>query len=163
MLFEVGRIYTRHQIHVALGGELQTYLPQHGGKIVCGCFQPDLDPEAPHEILVADTPKVRQKAEMLCQQGGSIPVFLKVNRNRWEYRGLFQVKKLSLDPLEIIHKAQKLGRNYIAAVLYLECASMSDDIVPRIHPGRKKHGSSIPSLSNSYTMDQYLSTFCNHA
>lgn len=120
MLFEVGKTYRRYQIHLALGGELQTYLPQHRGKIVCGCFKPNLDPRAPYEILVENAPKVKEKAQILCKQGGTIPVFLKRQKGRWEYKGMFRVRKHSIDPEEIRRKQQESGRNYIAAVLYLE-------------------------------------------
>ncbi|MEW5857739.1 MAG: hypothetical protein AB1861_10220 [Cyanobacteriota bacterium] len=122
MLFEVGKTYTRYQIHSALGGELQTYLPQRAGKIVCGCFKPTLDSKAPDEVLVEDSPKVKQKAEMLCQQGSAIPVFLKLHRARWKYMGMFRVKKHSVDLEEIRRKQQESGRKNIAAVLYLEPA-----------------------------------------
>lgn len=127
MSFEVGKKYTRHQIHAVLGGELQTYLPQSNGRIVCGCFKPSLDPKAPDQVLIGDTPKVKQKAEVLCQQEGTIPVFLKLRRARWEYQGLFCVKKYSVDSEEIQQKQQESGRKGIVAVLYLECASSTLD------------------------------------
>lgn len=122
MVFEVGKTYTRHQIHIVLGGEIQSYLPQRGGRIVCGCFKPSLDPEAPCEVMVGDAPKVKEKAERLSQQGGTIPVFLKIDSRRWEYRGHFRVKEYSTSPGEIRRKKQETGRDYLAAVLYFERA-----------------------------------------
>ena len=38
MLFVQGESYTRDFIHDQLGGEKVSYLPQKGGRIVCGCF-----------------------------------------------------------------------------------------------------------------------------
>lgn len=51
--FDFRRTYTRDQIHNLLGGETQTYLPQRGNQIVCGCFDQSENPKAPDEILVA--------------------------------------------------------------------------------------------------------------
>ena len=120
MLFEAGKTYRRHQIHSVLGGELKTYLPQCQGRIVCGCFQHTQDPGAPHEILVGDSPQVKQKAELLCKQGDPIPVFIKKQKGRWEYQGLFRVKRHSAEPEEIRRKQQESGREYVTSVLYLE-------------------------------------------
>ena len=52
MSFITGEAYTRDRIHASLGGEKVTYLPQKEGKIVCGCFSTDFNPEAPLVILV---------------------------------------------------------------------------------------------------------------
>src|SRR5947209_17135739 len=98
MAFHRGDSYTRDQIHSELGGEKVSYLPQQGGRIVCGCFSPDSNPEAPYEILVGGTDEVGgegpvlKKARMLSRQGGSIPVFLKQATNFWLFDGNFRVK-----------------------------------------------------------------------
>ena len=51
MSFFVGDSYTRKQIHAVLGGETVTYLSQQSGRIVCGCFSTDSNPDAPYEVL----------------------------------------------------------------------------------------------------------------
>ena len=38
MPFAIGAHYTRDEIHSELGGEKVSFLPQKGGRIVCGCF-----------------------------------------------------------------------------------------------------------------------------
>jgi len=52
MPFIPGESYTRDHIHKQVGGEKISYLPQKDGRIVCGCFSPDSNPEAPYVILV---------------------------------------------------------------------------------------------------------------
>ena len=79
MAFMRGDSYTRDHIHAELGGETVSYLPQQGGRIVSGCFSPESNPEAPHEILVGGMEEdggegpVLRKARTLSRQEGSIP------------------------------------------------------------------------------------------
>lgn len=86
--FVSGQEYTLNAITAALGGETMSYLPQFDNRIVCGRFkQEGMNPNAPYEVLVGNLPKVRRKAELLVEQGGVIPVFLKEGTNRWRYHG----------------------------------------------------------------------------
>lgn len=161
MLFEVGKTYRRHQIHCKLGGEIKSYLPQSRGRIVCGCFQHTLDPKAPYEILVGDAPTLKQKAEMLCQQGGAIPVFIKQQKGRWEYKGLFRVKKHSTDPKEIRRKQQESGREDITCVIYLELVSeavISDPAEPLINTCRGKFSEECLILTKPSEVKNCLAT-----
>jgi hypothetical protein len=90
--FIAGREYPLDVITAALGGETMSYLPQHDNRIVCGRFKKgEMNPDAPYKILVGNLPRVRQKAELLAQQGGLIPVFLKEGTNRWRYHGPMRV------------------------------------------------------------------------
>jgi hypothetical protein len=52
MPFIPGESYTRDQIHKILGGEKDSYLPQKDGKIVCGCFSTDANPEASYVVPI---------------------------------------------------------------------------------------------------------------
>ena len=44
--FVFGQSYTRGAIRQALGGDLSSSLPHRDGRVVCGCFRPDLNPDA---------------------------------------------------------------------------------------------------------------------
>ncbi len=120
MEFKLGKSYTRDEIHNALGGEKETYLPQVNKKIVCGCFSRESNPKAPEEILVGNAPKVVEKAEILIGQTESIPVFLKRSINNWEYVGVYRFKDHSTNKDLILKKERESGREYIAMILYLE-------------------------------------------
>ena len=93
MLFVQGESFTRDFIHDQLGGEKVSYLPQKAGRIVCGCFSTESNPEAPYEILVGGADEegsegpILRKARMLARQDGSIPVFLMRAANQWMYDG----------------------------------------------------------------------------
>jgi hypothetical protein len=89
--FVVGGEYTHMQIVDAIGGETVSYLPQSNGRIVGGRFKVDkMNPEAPQRIIVGDVPRVVKKAELLANQEGSIPVFLKKASNRWLFHGFMR-------------------------------------------------------------------------
>jgi len=98
MAFTRGDSYTRDHIHAELGGETVSCLPQQGGRIVCGCFSPESNPEASYEILVGGMDEeggegpVLRTAKTLSRQEGPIPVFLKQATNSWLLDGHFRVK-----------------------------------------------------------------------
>ena len=126
MSFVVGEAYTRDQIHVELGGETVTYLPQKDGKIVCGCFSTESNPEAPYVILVggasddADESLLLKKAKTLLEQEQAIPVFLKHASNHWVFDGYYRAKSHTEDPRAIQQKQAAAGRDDVVMVLYLE-------------------------------------------
>ena len=87
---ELGKYYTRDEIYEMVGGgSKQSYLPERHGKILCGCFDPDLNSQAPYEIDAGDGPVVLVGAKLLAAGGYPIPVFLKRRSNQWEYVGDF--------------------------------------------------------------------------
>ena len=100
-MLTIGQRYSRQDIHDDLGGELDSYLPQRGGRIVCGCFNLDTNPDAPTVILAGDGPQIMNKAQQLCAQGGTIPVFIKRDTNLWESMGDYTVVRCSTTPTDI--------------------------------------------------------------
>src|ERR1700759_364452 len=91
--FKEGETYTRRQISDQLGGELQTYLPAKSGRVVALCFTNTLN--LSNVILVGLGPTIRARAEMLIDQGGSVPLFRKVKSNEWRYDGYWKVARHS--------------------------------------------------------------------
>lgn len=121
MNFKKGHEYSLAEISSVLGGETQSYLPQRGGKIVCGRFIRKMNPGAPHTVLAGDLPKVRRKAELMAQQKGPIPVFIKVQSARpvWRYHGLMRCVSFDTDPALCEKMAQQAGRtDKLAGVLF---------------------------------------------
>jgi len=93
--FSKDTTYTFEDLKRSFGGDMQTYLPQVGSRIVCGCFNLQYNPNAPAEILVGRGPRIEMKAAKLVAQGGTLPVFLKHGTNHWQYVGNW--KPLGLD------------------------------------------------------------------
>lgn len=115
-----GHHYTREQIAAELGGGIVEYLPNAGGRIVCACLRRDYNPDAPTVILPGHGPQVQQSAEVLCQQRGPIPVFIKKHPDAWEYVGDYEVEGFSREPAEIAEheaRAGRIGREGISRVI----------------------------------------------
>lgn len=123
-MFIEGVHYTREQIHEELGGNIQSYLPHVGGKVVCACLTLDSNPEAPHVILVGTGKDTVKYGQVLAQQSDAIPVFVKDSSNAWEYLGDYQVERSTTDPDIIETKAREAGRRgKVNRVIYLRSAA----------------------------------------
>jgi hypothetical protein len=120
MPFVVGERYDRQHIHDELGGELDTYLPQKDGQIVCGCFRPDDNPRVPDEILVGSGPAIKRKAAVFLLQRWYVPIFIKRDTNDWEYMGDYRVRGVSDNRPVIERKQREAGRTDVTRILYLE-------------------------------------------
>ena len=105
--FTVGQTYKMDEIRAVTGGEIQSYLPQRDGRIVCGRFTLKMNPDAPEEVPVGVKKKVVEKAETLSRQADSrIPVFTKPDGrgSEWTYRGVYEFKDL-IDDADAIARA----------------------------------------------------------
>ena len=95
--FAFGQTYTRGEIRQALGGDLSSSFPHRDGRVVCGCFRPDLNPDAPDVILSGRGPKIERWAQIFATQRDYIPCFVKADTNAWEYVGRFCVRRAFLE------------------------------------------------------------------
>ena len=126
MAFKFGRHYSREDINECIGGEMVSYLPRRAsddgskGIIVCGCFSLDVNPDAPEVVLAGDTEDIHQRAIDLCNQGGTIPVFVKDDDDIRAYVGEYRVGYSSENPKIIAQQAKLSGRSDIARVLFME-------------------------------------------
>jgi hypothetical protein len=120
--FVIGDEYSFNAIAEAFGGQSFGYLPQIGSRIVCGRFTMEMNPRAPYEVLVGDPPGVLRKAELLVEQGGVIPVFIKAATNRWRYHGPMVVVELNTNARIVRTKAREADRDDVIAVLYFRDA-----------------------------------------
>lgn len=127
--FQLGCKYTRRDINQAVGGQMQTYLPTSGGRVVCGCFDPSdaMNPAAPEEILFGEpypTPEIDKSAQLVFEQGlrgEEIPVFLKRATNEWEYIGDYLCIGITRDPRVLARKmASHPARRTFTGVLRFE-------------------------------------------
>jgi hypothetical protein len=120
MTFRKSQHYTREGIHQALGGSKEEYLPTKSGRVVCGAFRPDANPDAPLIILPGFGPKIEAAAELFSAQQSAVPIFLKRGTNKWQYVGDFRVQRLSKDPQDITqHEKRANRRETVSMILYL--------------------------------------------
>ncbi len=113
-------LYTRKAIHELLHGSMQIYLPHFNGRVVCGCFDVSLNPNAPEEILVGEGEDVVKYAKVLSLQIGPIPVFMKQSTKKWKYIGNYSALNYSENLEEVAAKANAAERSDVVGVLYLK-------------------------------------------
>lgn len=119
MKFALCASYTRQAIHDRVGGNLQTFLPELNGKIVAACLTPELNPDAPHVILVGGGPDIYRRGEMLSRQSDPVPVFLKFGADDWRYAGDHEVSASSADISDVHHWQSRAGRTDVLLVVTL--------------------------------------------
>lgn len=116
--------YTRKEIQELVGGEIQTYLPQKDKIVLAGCFNRELNPDCPKEILAGKAGKVVEKAELLMSQPNTVfPVFVKEFKDEKEYSfvGWFRCIGGTNDADTIARAELRSGRNSkISYVIRLE-------------------------------------------
>ncbi|WP_137936611.1 DUF6697 family protein [Chitinivorax sp. B] len=88
-MFEIGKDYTRDDIHSHCGGNKQAFLPVYKGKVVAACLRPDLNPHAPDVILCNSGGAARAAGRTLAKQIDPIPVFIRQQTDKWRYVGNF--------------------------------------------------------------------------
>lgn len=96
----VGGVYSWSAVQQNWFGE-QTYLAKRNGRIVCATLTREHNPLAPEVILVGKKPKNMERGELLCEQGGAIPIFIRAAQNEWQYHGQFEVERFTTNPAEL--------------------------------------------------------------
>ncbi|MDW3207926.1 MAG: hypothetical protein R8L07_20510 [Alphaproteobacteria bacterium] len=120
MPFEIGKSYTRRDIHNAIGGSMQAYLPTVGGEIVCVCLRHDDNPEAPRVVLVGSGPQVLETGRKLSKKRDPLPVFLKHRPDDWRYAGMFKTSGSTTDLKTIQEHEKRAGRTGVRMIVYLD-------------------------------------------
>jgi len=124
--FQRNRSYSRAEIHAALGGSVQAYLPTVDGVVVAGCFRRDTNPDAPAVVLPGNGPIIITTAESFAASGRAVPVFIKQSVGDWCFVGDWRVSRLSRDPLEIRVHGKRAGRTAVSCVLHLSEVTRPD-------------------------------------
>ncbi|WP_308418610.1 hypothetical protein [Chitinimonas arctica] len=86
-MFEIGKDYTREDIHTQCGGNKQAFLPTYRGKVVAACLRPELKLDAPEVILCNSAAAARAAGRTLSRQADPIPVFIWQATDKWRYVG----------------------------------------------------------------------------
>jgi hypothetical protein len=119
--FDLGRKYSRKHIKAELGGSDIDYLPFEAGRVVCGCFTLEHNPEAPDIVIPGNGPVIQRMAHVFCEQDHPVPIFIKRRPNEWEYVGDYQVERFSTTSEDIAahHKGSITKLNEVTRVIYL--------------------------------------------
>jgi hypothetical protein len=125
-----GQFLTRRDIAALFGGNTRTFLPQTGGRVVAGCFDPKMNPRVPSEVLVGTGRMARLAAERLIEQDEAVPIFIKRAAARWEYAGEFravgysdhkgEVENRIYEVMPRVYDAYRKVYGDVAGILFLE-------------------------------------------
>ena len=120
----MGGFYAWHQIESLVGHSPHGYLTEVEGRIVCGCFKLDLNPDAPDIVLPGTRQDWIEKSMTFRTQSaedptGAAPIFIKGEGLPWEYVGRYRVEAITRNLAEIrIHQA-RTSQNDIGLVMFL--------------------------------------------
>lgn len=121
MPLKIGNLYSRDQIYVEVGGgSKQSYLPNSNGQILCACLNQRENPSAPFIILAGTGPEIQRSNVILCDQEGSIPVFVKRNVNEWEYVGMHVVDRWTENQADIDDYNRTAQRTDIRRIIFMK-------------------------------------------
>jgi hypothetical protein len=118
--FEKGSVYTRGQIHAAVGGSARAALPTRGGKVVCVCLTREKNPRAPEEMAIGSQDRAVRLARAFAASGAAVPVFVRTGRGGWEYTGDRRVRTVIEDPGALLALVAEGAPLDISAALQLE-------------------------------------------
>jgi len=121
--FERGSVYTRGQIHEAVGGSARAALPTRGGKVVCVCLTREKNPHAPGEMVIGSQDRAVRLARAFAASGEAVPVFVRTRRGGWEYTGDRRVRTVIEDPGALLALVAEGAPLDISAALQLEDAA----------------------------------------
>ncbi|MCK9589354.1 MAG: HNH endonuclease [Terrimicrobiaceae bacterium] len=138
MRFLPSHNYSSAEIHSSIGGgNVQSYLPQRDGKILCGKFDRAKNIQAPIEIDVGGKPKVVKGALLLSKAEYSIPVFLKKGSGVWEFVGDYVCQQYSTAPGDL-YPQNPTRRPDAVGVLYLQRVYTDNDTQPVLDLARQE-------------------------
>jgi len=121
--YEKGSVYTREQIHEALGGSSRAALPTRGGKVVCVCLTREMNPRAPEEMVIGSKDRAVRLARAFAASGAAVPVFVRTRRGGWEYTGERRVRSVIEDPGALLTLIAEGAPLDISVALQLEEAA----------------------------------------
>jgi hypothetical protein len=126
MGFVIGEKYSRRQISRVLGGDVVSYLPTSGGRVVCACLKksPRKNPGAPEEVTIGTKARTLAAAKLVYEQQEQIPIFIYREDGAWEYFGDYVCIGFSQEK-SILHAKmnENPARGQIGGVLYFAPAN----------------------------------------
>jgi hypothetical protein len=108
-MFEIGKEYSREEIHRITGGSKQAFLPVKGGKVVAARLRQDLNPHAPDVIVCDGSASARAAGRTLAQQVEPVPIFLRITSDRFRYAGEYVVAASMTTPADYAEFVKNSG------------------------------------------------------
>lgn len=125
---ELGRTYSRADIHEMIGGGIQEFMPSAGGRVVAICVRNDRGMQAfsPREILIGTKSRTRERTARFVSQDEAVPVFVRRAPHAWEFAGRWELDRYMEEAREIRDAMSRAGvdRN-VSGVLWLRPVSVA--------------------------------------
>ena len=131
-LFGKGRVYTRAEIHTALGGSRRAALPTKGGKVVCLCLTREKNPRAPGEMVIGGHERSVRLARDLAASGVAVPVFVRAPQGGWDYAGERRVRAVVDEPGALLALVAEGAPADASLVLLLEEVPAGAETTPSV-------------------------------
>lgn len=120
--FKFGAVYTRNEIHAAVGGSKRSAIPTFNDAVVALCIRADLNAKAPGEFLCGAGPVMAKAGKLLASTTANMPVFIKRKVNQWEYKGLFGVVASHISGPRFDAMVAESGRSLSSVSIAVELA-----------------------------------------
>jgi len=108
-MFEIGKEYSREDIHRVTGGSKQAFLPPKGGKVVAARLRQDLNPHAPEIIVCDGSASARAAGRTLARQADPVPIFVRTATDRFRYEGEYVVATSMTSPADYAEFVKNSG------------------------------------------------------
>jgi len=108
-MFEIGKEYSREDIHRVTGGSKHAFLPVKGGKVVAARLRQDLNPHAPDVIVCDGSASARAAGRTLSRQLEPVPIFLRTASDRFRYVGDYVAAASMTAPAEYAEFVKNSG------------------------------------------------------
>jgi hypothetical protein len=108
-MFEIGKEYSREDIHRVTGGSKQAFLPLKGGKVVAARLRQDLNPHAPEIIVCDGSASARAAGRTLARQADPVPIFVRTATDRFRYEGEYVVATSMTSPADYAEFVKNSG------------------------------------------------------
>ena len=113
----IGNLYSPKEQSDMHGGNLQQCAPMKEGRVLLLRLRPDHNPDAPY-IVDWGLPN-DERVQLIADQGGTLPVYVRRRANGWEYMGQFRVAHVATEATTRREREVKAG-HIVSYAIHLE-------------------------------------------
>lgn len=108
------------------GGD--SYIRTRKNRVVGLALTEKKNPNAPEVVVFGHGPRIQRTAELLLEQGHSVPTYMKEDVNKWTYVGHYRAKHISRSAKDIAEFGASRPEGSVAGILFLERQTQTEDL-----------------------------------